>query len=121
MADFDLNNAVPKIHPATREALPDDPMEMHGFEVPGDPELMLRMLVEEYTRMGWGVDALMSLAKDPNYTAFYAFRKSLGDDGLRQALSRIIAHEIGYKEFAEILEDFMNTIDCWVEEAKNFK
>ena len=91
MADFDLNNAVPKIHPATREALPDDPMEMHGFEVPGDPELMLRMLVEEYTRMGWGVDALMSLAKDPNYTAFYAFRKSLGDDGLRQALSRIIA------------------------------
>ena len=91
MFDSPLDNAVPKVHPASREALPDDPMEMHGFEVPGDPELMLRMLVEEYTRIGWGVDAMMSLAKDPNYTAFYAFGKSLGDDGLRQAISRIVA------------------------------
>ncbi len=91
MFDSQMTNAVPKVHPTTREALPDDPMEMHGFEVPGDPELMLRILVEEYTRIGWGVDAMMGLSKDPNYTAFYAFRKSLGDDGLRQALSRIIA------------------------------
>jgi hypothetical protein len=33
----------------------------------------------------------MKLAQDPNYTAFYAFRQSLGDDGLRQSIGRIVA------------------------------
>jgi hypothetical protein len=84
-------NAVPKVHPASREVLPDDPMEMHGFEVPGDPELMLRMLVEEYARIGWGVEAILQSARDPNYTAFYGLRKSLGEDELRRRISRIIA------------------------------
>ena len=58
---------APKIHPATREILPDDPMEMHGFEVGGDPGLMLRLLVEEYARIGWGIDDIMQLARDRNY------------------------------------------------------
>jgi hypothetical protein len=89
--EFLPENAVAKVHPASREALPDDPLEMHGFELPGDPELMLRMLVEEYTRIGWGVDAIMRLAQEPNFTAFYAFRQSLGADALRQSISRIVA------------------------------
>ncbi|HJQ81715.1 MAG TPA: hypothetical protein VJ828_17255, partial [Lacipirellulaceae bacterium] len=62
-------SGVPKIHPASREILPDDPMEMQGFEVAGDPDLMLRMLVEEYARIGWGVGAIMQLACNANYTA----------------------------------------------------
>ena len=62
---------TPKIHPATREILPEDPMEMHGFEVPGDPNLMLRLLVEEYARMGWGAATIVQLARDPNYQALY--------------------------------------------------
>ena len=89
--EFFSSNAVPKVHPASREALPDDPLEMQAFEVSGDPELMLRILVEEYTRIGWGVDAIMRLAHDPNFTAFYAFRQLLGADVLRQSISRIVA------------------------------
>lgn len=83
--------AVPKIHPATREVLPDDPLEMHGFEVPGDPELMLRMLVEEYARIGWGVEAILQMARDPNFTAFYGLRQSLGEEELRARVSQVIA------------------------------
>ena len=60
MASVD-ETAVPKVHPASREMLPDDPLEMHGFEVPGDPELMLRLLVEEYARMGWGMEAILAV------------------------------------------------------------
>lgn len=89
---FDSNvDAVPKVHPASREILPDDPMEMHGFEVPGDPDLMLRLLIEEYARIGLGADAVMQLAGDPNYTAFYALRRSLGEDEFRRRVTGIIA------------------------------
>jgi len=89
---FESNaQAVPKVHPASREILPDDPMEMHGFEIPGDPELMLRLLIEEYARIGLGVDAVMQLARDPNYTAFYALRRSLGEDEFRRRVTSIVA------------------------------
>jgi hypothetical protein len=84
-------NAVPKIHPASREILPDDPMEMCAFQVPGDRELMLRLLVEEYARIGWGVDRIMQLARDPNYTAFYGLWRSLGECELRRRVTEIIA------------------------------
>jgi hypothetical protein len=86
MASVD-ESAVPKVHPASREMLPDDPLEMHGFEVPGDPELMLRLLVEEYARIGWGAEAILELARDPNYQAFYGLRQAYGDEGLRRRVS----------------------------------
>ena len=84
-------NAAPKIHPASREILPDDPLEMHGFDVPGDPELMLRMLVEEYARIGWGLDDMMQLARDPNCTAFYGLSQAHGEQELRRRIAAILA------------------------------
>jgi hypothetical protein len=85
------NHAVPKVHPASREILPDDPMEMQAVEIPGDRELMLRLLVEEYARIGWDVEALMHMARDPNYTAFHGLRTALGDEELRRRISNIMA------------------------------
>ena len=41
MSEFD-SNAVEKVHPASREVLPDDPLSLHGVEVPGDADLMMR-------------------------------------------------------------------------------
>jgi hypothetical protein len=84
-------NAVPKVHPASREALPDDPLEMRAFEIPGDRELMLRLLVEEYARVGWGEESIMQMARDPNYTAFYGLREALGEEALRRRVSDIMA------------------------------
>ena len=85
-------NAAPKVHPASREILPDDPLQMHGFEVPGDPALMLRLLVEEYARIGWGVDEIMQLARDPNYTAFHALWRSLGEEEFRRRIGAALSH-----------------------------
>jgi hypothetical protein len=84
-------NLVQKIHPATREMLPEDPLDLHGVEVPGDPELMLRMLVEEYTRMGAGVELIMQLARDPFYQAFHGLYRHFGDDELCRRVNKIIA------------------------------
>lgn len=91
MNDDQPVDAVPKIHPASREVLPDDPLGLQAMEVGGDRELMLRLLVEEYARIGWGVEAILALSRDPNFTAFYALRASLGEDELRRRVCRIIA------------------------------
>lgn len=84
-------SAVQKVHPASREILPDDPMEMHGFEVPGDAALMLRMLVEEYARIGLDLNDMMRLARDPNYTAFYGLLQTHGETELRRRIAEILA------------------------------
>ncbi len=85
------DNSSTKVHPASREILPDDPLEMQAFEIPGDRDLMLRLLVEEYARVGWGVEAIMRMARDPFYTAFYGLRLSLGEEALRRRVSEIVA------------------------------
>mgnify|MGYP003381616093 CR=1 FL=1 len=87
----DFANATPKIHPATREILPEDPMEMQGFEVTGDPGLMLRLVVEEYARMGWGVADIMRLARDPNYQSFHGLLNVFGEQELSRRVSAAIS------------------------------
>ena len=84
-------NGVPKVHPATREVLPEDPMNLHGTEVPGDPALMLRLLVEEYARMGWDLESLIELARDPNYQGFHGLLARFGEEELRRQIGEILA------------------------------
>jgi hypothetical protein len=83
-------NVVQKVHPATREMLPEDPLDLHGIEVPGDPDLMLRLLVEEYTRMGAGVEVIMQLARDRFYQAFHGLWRHFGDDELCRRVNEIV-------------------------------
>jgi len=84
-------NAEQKVHPATREILPGDPMEMQAFEVPGDTELMMRLLIEEYARMGFDVESIMQLARDPNYQGFHGLFRLYGEEELRRRISEILA------------------------------
>lgn len=44
----------------------------------------------------------------------------LSEDGRMLTLSREIDYDIGYKEFKELLEDFINSVDFWREEALNY-
>lgn len=82
---------VAKTHPASREMLPDDPLQMQAFEVPGDADLMLRLLVEEYARIGWGPEAILALARDPNYQAFHGLYRQFGEEELRRRVGEIAA------------------------------
>jgi hypothetical protein len=79
-----------KVHPASREMLPDDPLDLQGFEIPGDPNLMLRLLVEEYARMGADVEAILKLARDPFYQAFHGLWRLFGEDELRRRVADIV-------------------------------
>ena len=88
----DLTNAAQKVHPATRAAEPEDPMNLHGVEVDGDPEIMLRMLVEEYARMGFGLDELLDLCRQPFYVGLHGLLQFYGEEELTQRLSGILAH-----------------------------
>ena len=87
----DLTNAAPKVHPATRAVEPDDPMNLHGVEVDGDPEIMLRMLVEEYARMGFGLDELLDLCRQPFYVGMHGLLQFYGEEELTQRLRGILA------------------------------
>ncbi len=89
--EHENTNAAPKVHPASREVLPDDPMNLHAFEVPGDPQLMMRMLVEDYARMGWNTEAIMSLACDRNYQVFHGLLNMFGEDDFRRRVQQILA------------------------------
>jgi len=77
-------------HPAQREPRPEDPFELHGVELPGDPGLMLTILVEEYARMGWGVDAILELARNPFYQAFHALYEACGEETFRDRVAEAL-------------------------------
>lgn len=78
-------------HPKDRPVEPEDPMSLNSFEVTGDIELMLRCLVEEYARMGFGLEDLMKLCRDPEYQGTSGLLKFFGEDELRRRIAEILA------------------------------
>ena len=46
---------------------------------------------------------------------------SLDEEGKHIILSRTVDHEINYKDFKLIVEDFINAVDFWKEEALNYQ
>jgi hypothetical protein len=81
---------VPKVHPATRPAEADDPLEMHAIPLPGDPELMLRCVVEEYARAGWDAGQVLGLFEDPFFPALAGLRRHFGAAGLRERVTDLV-------------------------------
>jgi hypothetical protein len=87
--EVDLSRAKP--HPAQRAVEPDDPYNLHAVEVPGDPERMLALLVEEYARMGWDLESLMRVFREPFYRAAHGLWLLYGEDELRRRVASVLA------------------------------
>jgi hypothetical protein len=81
----------PKTHPLDREMLPEDPLELQAFEVPGDVEIMFRLVVEEFARMGWDSNAIAELARNPFYQALHGFWRLHGEAEFRRRVARILS------------------------------
>jgi len=81
----------PKTHPLDREMLPEDPLELHGFEVPGDVEVMFRILMEEFARMGWDCAEIVELARNPFYQALHGLWRLHGEAEFRRRVAQILA------------------------------
>jgi hypothetical protein len=89
MAEYD--KFVPKVHPLDREMLPEDPLELQGFEVPGDVELMFRIVIEEFARMGWNSAAILEMARNPFYQALHGLWRLHGDQEFERRVVQILA------------------------------
>ncbi|MBQ17707.1 MAG: hypothetical protein CMJ65_11325 [Planctomycetaceae bacterium] len=84
-----IENSAPKVHPSTRQLESGDPLELLAHEVEGDPELMLRLIVEEFARMGVGTDTMMQWARQPFYVGLHGLWRLYGEDGLRQRIQMV--------------------------------
>ena len=80
-----------KTHPLDREMLPEDPLELQAFEVPGDVELMFRIVIEEFARMGWNSAAIFALARNPFYQALHGLWRLHGEVEFQRRVNQILA------------------------------
>ena len=92
------NRFVPKVHPASREVMQDDPMDLHVTMAEGDPDLLLRSIVQEYAWIGWDADQIAALFGDPFYPMLYGLRQALGEAGVRQRIDAVL-HRCGVFRF----------------------
>jgi hypothetical protein len=89
---MDLNVvAGTKTHPLDREMLPEDPLELQAFEVAGDTDLMSRIMIEEYARMGYGAADLLALARDPFFAALHGLLRLYGEEAFQHRVSEVLA------------------------------
>ncbi len=85
---------VPKVHPATRPAEPEDPLSLHAISLEGDPELMLQCVVQEYAWMGWDAEQILGLFRDPFYPALRELWDRYGEGNLRERIVALL-HRTG--------------------------
>jgi hypothetical protein len=95
---------VPKVHPATRAVEADDPMTLTATTVPGDPEEMLRCIIQEYAWMGWTLDQLMCLFRDPFFPALFGLWQLYGEAGLRERAAAILGQTGVFQFQAAVVE-----------------
>jgi hypothetical protein len=101
---------VPKVHPATRPAEPDDPFTLHATPVAGDPEVMLHCLVQEYAWMGWSAEEILQLFRDPSYPALHSLWCLYGEAGLRDRLAAVLS-QTGTFRLEEVVHEEMEPLD----------
>jgi hypothetical protein len=95
---------VPKVHPLARLAEADDPYTLHATPVTGDPEVMLRCLVQEYAWMGWGEEQILALFHDPGYPVLNGLRAHYGEAGLRARLGELV-RQTGVFQFQATVQE----------------
>jgi hypothetical protein len=81
---------VAKLHPATRAMEIEDPLEMLATPVPGDPEVMLQCLIQEYASMGWNGGQIFQLFSDPAYPALHSLLHAYGEAAIRERIATLL-------------------------------
>jgi hypothetical protein len=83
---------VPKVHPAAREVMPDDPLNLCATPVEGDPDLLVRAVVQEYAWLGWDPEQIAALFRDEFYPMLHGLRLALGEVGVRERIDAVFRH-----------------------------
>jgi hypothetical protein len=80
---------VPKVHPLSRAAEPDDPMTVCATAVAGDPDVLIRAVVQEYAWMGWDAAQIAALFHDPFYPMLHGLLEAFGEAGIRERIDAV--------------------------------
>jgi hypothetical protein len=78
-------------HPVHRPVEPEDPMCLNAIEFDGDPDFMLKIMVEEYARLGCDLPTFIGLCQEPFYQGLYGLWVHFGEDELRRRASEAFA------------------------------
>jgi hypothetical protein len=95
---------VPKVHPTTREVESDDPLELVAEPVPGDPDVMLECLVQEFAWLGWDVDPVLGLFHSPDYPVLNQLLDYFGEAEVRRRIGAILGG-VGVFRVTETIDD----------------
>src|SRR5262245_29108012 len=82
---------VPKVHPLSRNAEPDDPLELMASAAVGDPDVMLVCILQEFLWMGWSEEELVGLFYHPGYPLLGELRQFYGDEEVRRRVANLVA------------------------------
>ncbi len=72
----------------------DDPMELVGMVMPGEPgqlEAMAEALVDEYARLGWDEKRILTLFVNPFFLATHRIYRQKGEAYVRELISKTCA------------------------------
>ncbi|HEX6385843.1 MAG TPA: hypothetical protein VF177_14330 [Anaerolineae bacterium] len=72
----------------------DDPMELVGLVLPGEPgqlEAMAEAIVDEYVRLGWSEPQLMTLFVNPMFMATHRIYCQKGEAYVRDLIANVCA------------------------------
>jgi hypothetical protein len=95
---------APKVHPLTRLAEADDPMEIVADAAPGDPDYMLECMVDEMSWGGMTEDEVLGLFHDPGYPVLNQLLGFYGCDAVRDRVRDLFARREGFRVTAVVDE-----------------
>ncbi|MFQ5613057.1 MAG: hypothetical protein ACE5H9_13090 [Anaerolineae bacterium] len=76
------------------EFVAEDPMELVGIVLPGEAgqlEAMAECIIEEYVRLGWNEQRLMTLFVNPMFLATHRIYRLKGEAYVRQLIRKTCA------------------------------
>ncbi|MFO0915227.1 MAG: hypothetical protein U0795_19855 [Pirellulales bacterium] len=94
------HNWVEKVHPLTRDAEADDPLELVAQPVIGDPAVMLECMVQEFIWMGWSRAELRNLFSHPAYPVLNELQRFFGPEETTRRIDLLFART-GQLQFRE--------------------
>jgi hypothetical protein len=80
----------PKVHPLSRTVEPEDPMELMAESVPGDPDIMLACVMQEFAWVGCGADELLGMFRSPGYPVLNQLLDYFGEAEVRRRLTTLL-------------------------------
>jgi hypothetical protein len=96
---------VPKVHPATREVESDDPLELVASPAPGDADVMLECIVQEFAGLGYDADELTGLFSNPAYPVPNQLLHYYGPAEIRRRIETLLARAGVFRTHEVIADD----------------